>query len=102
MMNPITTQTEVRYVISEDEVCSKASHLLDILVDGGVEPAGLSHDDFLPLIVKMKVTEFAYEAIDRGISIHNSRWTRVPDGGAAIIFSFTDVTSAVMFRVWLT
>jgi hypothetical protein len=102
MMNPALVQNEVRYVISEDEVCSKASDLLNILVDGGVEPAGLSHDDFVSLIVKMKVTEFAYEAIDLGISIHNSRWTRVPDEGAEIVFCFTDVTSPVMFKMWLT
>ncbi len=102
MINSFPTQIELRYPISDDEVCSKASDLLNILVTGEIEPAGLSQDDFLPLIVKIKMTELIYKALDRGISICGTRWVRVPDGGAEIIFSFRDVTSAVMFRTWLT
>jgi hypothetical protein len=102
MMNPALVQHEIRYAISEDEVCSNASDLLNILVDGDIEPAGLSQGDFLPLIAKIKMTELIYKALDRGISIYDTRWTPVPDGGAEIIFSFTDVTSGVMFRTWLT
>jgi hypothetical protein len=102
MMSLPETDHVVQYVIPEHEVCSKASDLLDILVAGGVDPAGLSLDDFTPIVVKMKVTDFAYEAMDRGIGIRDSRWTRTLDGGAEIVFSFDQPTDAVMFKVWLT
>jgi hypothetical protein len=102
MMNLTLAQHEIRYPISEDEVCSKASDLLNILVAGGVDPAGLSSDDLVPIAMKMKETEFAYEAIDRGITIDHSHWTRIPGGGAEIVLSFEEVSDAVMFKMWLT
>lgn len=101
-MSPTVMCHELRYVIPSEEVCTKSSALLDILVGAGLDPAGLSYTDLIPVAVKMKVTELAYEALDRGITINNSCWSRTPDGGAEVVFSFDEVADAVMFKTWIT
>jgi hypothetical protein len=93
---------ELCMVISGDEVCSKASAVFDMLVYGGADPAGLCYEDFIPIVMKMKITEFAHDAIDYGITIQDSRWASVANGGAEIIFSFNRPADTVMSRMWLT
>jgi hypothetical protein len=59
----------------------------------------LSYTDFIPIAVKMKLSELAYEALDKGIPLDEPRWTLTRDGNVEVVFPFEEVTNLVLFRI---
>jgi hypothetical protein len=99
IVSPTLTRHELRFVIPDEEVCARSSALLDMLVDGGADPAGLSYEDLIPVAMKMKLTELACEALDKGIPLDEPRWTLTRNGDVEVIFLSEEVNDLVLFRV---
>jgi hypothetical protein len=49
--------------------------------------------------MKIKLSELAYEALNRGITLNDHRWSLTANGDVEVVFPFDDVADLVMFRI---
>jgi hypothetical protein len=98
MMVPTLPRQDLRVVVPNEEVRARSAALLDVLVDGGVDPAGLSHEDLIPVAMRTKLTELAYEALDKGIALDEPRWSLTRNGDVEVTFS-GEVNDLALFRI---
>ncbi len=90
---------EVMLIIPQPEVYNRAATLLDILVKGGLGPAGFDRHDLVPIAMKVAVTDIVYEAVRLGVEIAEPVWEAREDGAIEIKVPCVGESEAVLLRI---
>lgn len=87
------------HVLTETEVCDRATARLDHFVEHGGEPAGLDYRNFVEEALQMHVTALVKAAQALHLDLDAPRWTVTTEGAANVVLPFHRSVDPILFRI---